>query len=88
MEMAYNLQEPSLMSKERWIKPDDMVFVQRLGVDLKEWVCFPCMTQVLALKAFPPGEIPKCHALALERLPLKDKSHLNTVNAENFVESE
>lgn len=38
-------------------------------------------------KGISPGEIPKRKVLPLERLPLKDKSHLDIVNAESFVET-
>lgn len=38
-------------------------------------------------KGISPGGIPKCDRLAVERLPLKDKSSLDTVHAESFVES-
>ena len=49
-------------------------------------MCFSCMTQILALKAFKGG-IPKGKVLALERLPFKDKSHLDIVDAESFVDT-
>lgn len=70
-------------------------------MDQTEWHCFRSMTRcgsegmgVLFLcdsdtgfKSISPEEIPKCDVLTMKRLPLKDKSHLDTVHADSFVES-
>lgn len=80
--------KPSLVNNGGRINLGNAVFVQRMTR------CGSKGMSVLFLydsdtgsKGISPRSVPKCEVLALKRLLLKDKSYLDILNAESFVET-